>query len=188
MAPLIPLAVSLVSTYLPDLIKIFGSKKQAEVAEVIMDIAKNVTGESNPDAATKAINEDPTIALQFKQAVLDQQIKLEELAFRRESLYINDTQDARRYRDANVFRLGVVILTSFFAVMSGTLWFLFKVATAQLIVDAVLLAAIFTLLGTIIGYFASNAQQVVSFFFGSSQGSQTKSDAIADAVKSMDSK
>jgi hypothetical protein len=183
MAPLIPVAVSLISSVVPELLKLFGSKKQAEVAEAVIKIAKDVTGLEDPNEASAEIVKDPELALKFKQAVFDQQIKLEEIAFRRDSLYINDTQDARRYRDSNVFRLGVMILLSFLIVMSGTLWFLYNVATAKVIVDPVLLAAIFTLLGSIIGYFASNAQQVVSFFFGSSQGSKQRGDDMADAIK-----
>lgn len=188
MAPLIPIAVSLITNIVPELLKLFGTDKQAKVAEAVIKIAKEVTGVSDPNEASAEIAKNPELALKFKQAVLDQQIKLEEIALRRDGLYINDTQDARRYRDSNVFRLGVVILMSFLTVMSGTLWFLYNVATAKIIVDAVLLAAIFTLLGTIIGYFASNAQQVVSYFFGTSQGSQHKGDDIADAVKQFKEK
>jgi hypothetical protein len=46
-------------------------------------------------------------------------------------------------------------------------------------------AAVFGFLGTVVGYVAANAQQVVSYFFGSSRGSQDKSAAMAEAIKSL---
>ena len=41
------------------------------------------------------------------------------------------------------------------------------------------------LIGTIIGYLAGNAQQVVSFCFGSSRGSKAKTDAMTKAFSDV---
>ena len=74
-----------------------------------MDIAKQVSGEEEPDEATKAIIADPNLAMQFKQAILTQQAELARLSLQRETLYVGDVQDARKYRDSKLFVLGCVI-------------------------------------------------------------------------------
>jgi hypothetical protein len=54
--------------------------------------------------------------------------------------------------------------------------------------DAGLLATSTGLIGTITGYVAGNAQQVVGYFFGSSQGSADKTEAMAKAVTNFSKK
>ena len=66
-----------------------------------------------------------------------------------------------------------------------SLYGLYKIVSGTVSVDANLLAAVIGLVGAIIGYFAANAQQVVSYFFGSSAGSAQKSDNISDAINSF---
>lgn len=182
MLPLIPIAGSLIASLVPELFKLFGTEKQAQVAEEVINIAKKVTGIEDGDEAAKAIMANPELALQFKTAVLNQEVQLKEIAYKTEKLYVDDVQDARKYRDANVFRLGVVILCSFAAVMGVTLYGLYKLTTGTVPVDQNTFAAVVGLVGAIIGYFAANAQQVVSYFFGSSQGSMMKSDNITDTI------
>ena len=181
-APLIPLAISLLSSTVPSIIKYFAGDKEAAVAEKVISIAKEVAGIDDADAATKAIAADPNLALQFKNAVLAQELEIKKLAFAERQLYVSDTQDARKYRDDKVFRLGVIILISFAAVMGIALYGLYKIVSGTIQTDPATLAAVIGLVGAIIGYFAANAQQVVSYFFGSSSGSSQKSDSLADAI------
>jgi hypothetical protein len=183
MAPIIPFAVKLVLDHVPELFKLFGGEKQVEVASKVAQIAREVTGLENRDEVTAAINQNPEIALKFKETVLSQQVELERLALERERLYVGDTQDARKYRDKNVFILGTIVLGSFAVVMTVVLLGAYYVATGQIAVKESVLTAVVGLVGAITGYFAANAQQVIGFFFGSSQGSQQKSDELADAVK-----
>ncbi len=185
MAPIVPIAVSLIAEVIPELVSIFGSKKQADVAGKVMDIAKQVTGLEGTDHAAKAISADPALSLQFKQAVLSQQASLEQLAFEREKLYVSDTQDARKYRDDKVFKLGLVILASFVAVMTVTLMGLYMMVTGKVTIDQAIFAGVIGLVGAIVGYFASNAQQVVSYFFGSSAGSKANADALRDSIQGL---
>ncbi len=185
MAPLIPVAVSLIAELVPELISIFGNKKQAEVAGKVMDIAKQVTGAESPDYAARAIAADPSLALKFKEAVLSQQTEIERIGFEREKLYVADTQDARKYRDDKVFKLGLVILASFVAVMSVTLMGLYLMVTGKVTIDQAIFAGVIGLVGAIVGYFASNAQQVVSYFFGSSAGSKANAAALRDSIQGL---
>ena len=54
--------------------------------------------------------------------------------------------------------------------------------------DASVVGMVSGFVGTIIGYAAANAQQVVGFFFGSSAGSSKKTDALSDAFVNMTEK
>ena len=185
MAPLIPLAISLAAEYVPEIIKYFGGSKSADVAGKVLDIAQQVTGLDTPDAAAKAIALDPNLALQFKTAVLSQELELGRLAFEREKLYVGDVQDARKYRDDKVFWLGIAVLSSFAFVVGLVLFGCYKVLLGGLPIDPVLFGAICGFVGTLVGYQANNAAQVIGYFFGSSSGSNSKTDALADSIKSF---
>ena len=54
--------------------------------------------------------------------------------------------------------------------------------------DASVVGMVSGFVGTIIGYAAANAQQVVGFFFGSSAGSSKETEAISDAFVNMTAK
>jgi ABC-type multidrug transport system fused ATPase/permease subunit len=183
--PLIPIAASLIAEAVPGLLKVFGKEKQAEVAEKVIGIARQVSGIEDPKDAALAIIKDPAMLFDFKKAIMAQQTELEQIGLQRETLYVSDVQDARKYRDDKVFRLGIIVLMSFVLVMGVALWGIFAVVTGQVIADANVFAAVIGLVGAIIGYFAANAQQVVSYFFGSSAGSMQNGDRLADAIKSF---
>lgn len=123
-------------------------------------------------------------AFTIKMRELD--IDVENLKITRETLYVNDTQDARKYKDNKVFWLGVVILSSFALIMIVALFGSYALLTGSMpLSDPSTIGMVSGFVGTIIGYVAANAQQVVSFFFGSSAGSSKKSDAINDAFIQM---
>lgn len=185
MAPLIPLAISLAAEYVPEIIKYFGGSKSADVAGKVLDIAQQVTGLDNPDDAAKAIALDPNLALQFKQAVLSNELEIRRLAFEETKLYISDVQDARKYRDDKVFWLGIAVLSVFALVIGLVLYGGYEILRGGVSVEAGMFAAITGFVGTLVGYVAANAQSVTSYYFGSSSGSKDKSDALADSIKSF---
>lgn len=187
MLPLIPI-ISLVSTLVPEALRFFGKNNEAEVAGKIADIATKITGIADVDRAAAAISADPNLALQFKTAVLAQQTELANLAFAMEKLYVEDVQDARKYRDDRVFGLGVVILVVFGIAVLMVLWGGYKILNGGVSVEPGMFAAISAFIGTLIGYIAANAQSVVNYYFGSSRGSTQKTDAIADSIKAFGDK
>jgi hypothetical protein len=114
-----------------------------------------------------------------------------DLLFKQEQAYLQDTQDARRANAANkdVFTLGIVILSSFTLIVLGALVGSGLILTGGLVVtDAATVGMVSGFIGTLVGYVAANAQQVVSFYFGSSKGSDRKTDALADAFKNHNRK
>ncbi len=187
MLPLIPI-ISLVSTLVPEALRFFGKNNEAEIAERIGDVAKEITGEPTIDAAAEVLNKQPELALQFKLAVLAQDKELSQLAFERERMFVQDVQDARKYRDEKVFWLGVIVLVAFAISVALVMIGGYKILQGGVAVEPGMFAAICGFIGTLIGYVAANAQSVISYYYGSSQGSTQKTDAITDSIKAFGSR
>lgn len=181
MAPLIPALISIV----PSLLEIFGTKKQAEVAEKVMDIAKAVTGEKDPEIAVKALARSPELALVFEKAVMDNRLEFKKLDIEEQKIYTTDTQDARKYRDEKTFWLGISVLGTFLSAVLMVLFGAYYIIIGELVVDPAIFAALTGTIGTLVGYTAANAQAVINYFFGSSHGSMLKSYELADSVKNF---
>ena len=160
----------------------------------------SILGISDPtmDKVQKAFEAgkvSPEQLVQIKQLELKAQqderemgFKYADLEFKKDALYVEDTDAARRAHASNVgvFKLGLAILFTFAAMMAGVMWGAYKILTGGLqIADPSTIAVVFTFLGTVVGYVAANAQQVVSYFFGSSRGSQDKTAALASAVSQL---
>lgn len=109
-------------------------------------------------------------------------------------IYAQDTQDARKNNvgDDRIFLLGIAVLATFAVLMGVVLYGSYQIMTGTVKLDAGALAIVSTLIGTVIGYVAANAQQVVSYFFGSSKGSSDKSgqlgQALSETVKQLGTK
>lgn len=101
-----------------------------------------------------------------------------------DSALIADTSDARHTfgGNENVFVLGCIILGAFAALMGLVLTGCFFLMTGRVTVDPGTLAVCAGLIGTVVGYVAANAQQVVSFFYGSSKGSKDNGERIGAAL------
>ena len=102
--------------------------------------------------------------------------------------YTADTQDARKTfgQQKAVFNLGIIILITFAFVMTAVLWASYNLLTGGITIkDVAVVAAISGMVGSVVGYVAANAQQVVGYFFGSSSGSADKTDAMSKAVGNL---
>lgn len=149
-----------------------------------VELAKMVSKGLNPEqvAAIKKVDND--FALAMKEADID----LVKVNNAHTEAYLVDTQDARKNNagNQNVFIMGCVILLTFATVIALSLYGAYQVLTGGILPkDPALVAAVFGFIGTLIGYSAANASQVISFYFGSSQGSATKTDALSDAMKKL---
>lgn len=98
--------------------------------------------------------------------------------------FVGDTADARaRFAgDEKIFTLAIVILLAFAVLVVGVLVVLYRMVAGDIKADPGTVAVVAGLIGTIVGYFAANAQQVVSYFFGSSKGSQNSGNAVREAL------
>lgn len=178
----------LVASVVPEAVRALAGPKAGEAAEKIVGIAETITGAKGEDA-TAIILKDPAKALEFQQALIAERLELRRLDLEETKAYLADTQGARTANagDRGVFWLGISILVTYGLILGaalfGAYWLLVEGELASMDVGTV--AAVFTLIGTIVGYIASDAKQVVSYYFGSSRGSQDKSTALSDAFKNL---
>lgn len=123
------------------------------------------------DDAQKMLDEGKMTSEQLAQvkvAELDLQKQAQDLGLNFEQLAVDDRKSARDMQVATksylVPSLALVIVGSFIGVVVGTLMGYSHIETAMA--------------GTLIGYLSAKAEQVVSFYFGSSHGSQKKDEFI----------
>jgi hypothetical protein len=105
---------------------------------------------------------------QVKVAELELQKQAQALGLNFEQLAVEDRKSAREMQVATksylVPSLAIIIVLSFIGVVVGTLAGFSKIESAMA--------------GTLIGYLSAKAEQVISFYFGSSAGSQRKDELL----------
>ena len=133
-----------------------------------------------PDAKDEAINAaitaNPDLLLKLKESEIAFKQRIAELGIDLERIHSEDRNSARnrqvQLKDQVPNVLAFVVIVGFFAtvgyVFSGNI----MLAGEQGI-----------LVGTIIGYVSAKADQVLSYFFGSSSGSDKKNQIMADMQK-----
>jgi hypothetical protein len=156
---------------------IFGHENadQTEVSEAVMNGL-------SPDAIVKLREVD----VAFKTRMRELDIDIARLNASSEMAYLADTQNARTAHAGNdgVFWLGIAILLTFACAIAAVLVGSFEMLTGGITIkDVGTVATVSGLVGTVIGYVAANAQQVVGYFFGSSKGSADKTTALSNAVR-----
>ena len=164
-----------------------GSAIGGDVKATANDIAAAVAG-ATPDQLLALKKADNEFAERMQAMGFNHVEEMARIGLQESQAFISDTQDARakHAQNANVFRLGIAIILSFAVTVGVSMWGSYLILSGGISVkDIGIVAAVFGFLGTVVGYMASNAQQVVGFFFGSSKGSSDKTDAMADAVKGL---
>ena len=142
----------------------------------------------NPDATKAEIEKlitgglSPEQLAVCKKADLDFAATMEELGIRREQLYLEDTKDARQ-REISLGDiwtprlLAAIVLGGFYY----SLCFVLSGEAGESLKDP----NVAVLIGSVIGYASAKADQVLSYFFGSSIGSKQKTDALASAANKI---
>jgi hypothetical protein len=142
------------------------------------------TGSLTPEQVSAIRVADDALKIRLAELNIDH----EKIEAETERAYLADTQNARSAHsgDRGVFWLGVAVLVTMLLDMGCTFWLIYAILTGGLqIKDLGIVAAVFGILGTLNGYVAANAQQVLSYYFGSSRGSNDKSRDMADAIKTL---
>jgi hypothetical protein len=149
-------------------------------------VAAIQSGSVSPEQLAAIRKADNDLKIRLRELDLDH----EKIEADTEKAYLADTQDARKSNagDQGVFWLGIGVLIIMLLDVVSTFWLVYSILTGGLqIKDVGIVAAVFGILGTLNGYVAANAQQVLSYYFGSSRGSQDKSAAMAEAIKALPS-
>lgn len=171
-----PLAGGVVSV-LAD--KLLGGSTGDPVADEAK-LAGVLSGGLTPELRAQVLAAEQALKLAVVQAGLEQRRIDADL----DKATLADVADARRVGGANrdLFILGAIILCAWALLTAGTLWGLFAVLTGKITLDIAIVATVFTVVGSVVGYISNIAQQVVSFWFGSSRGSTQKTEAMASAI------
>jgi len=104
------------------------------------------------------------------------------------ALQIEDTKNAREAfaKSENVFRLAVCILATYAVCVSGVLGGVFYLLMHPAVeFNAGMVAVVFSLIGTVVGNLQVNAQQVISWCFGTTIGSDKKTNAVTQALQTV---
>ena len=187
---------SIVSVLAPTLGTAFGGPLGGAAGKLV---AAAVLGKEDAndkelaDVFSKGLSPDAVIALKKADHDFDLQMKamdidLVKISAETEKAYLGDIQNARKAHsdNNNVFRLGITILGIFAGIMGAVLWASFQVLTGGIIIrDIGTVAMVSGLIGTVVGYVASNAQQVVNYFYGSSKGSSDKTESMGRVIASI---
>jgi hypothetical protein len=139
---------------------------------------------ATPEQLATVRKADQDYAARMAEAGFKDKEAIAALALAETQTYVSDTADARHTNAANarVFWMGVVILATFAAIMGAALYGAYSLLTGSLpVANVAVVGMVAGFVGTVIGSVGANAAQVVSFFFGSSRGSDTKSEQMATA-------
>jgi hypothetical protein len=143
---------------------------------------------ASPEALLRLKAADDELKLKAQAMGFAHEEEMAKLGIEEETLFVGDTNNARiAFKgDPGVFWLGIATILAFAVLMSFLLWGCYAILTKGIdIKDQGTVAVVFSLIGTVVGYLASNAQQVYGYFYGSSKGSQEKTQAMGDAIKTM---
>lgn len=160
--------------YAPSIIKwLSGSEKAEEAAQKVIDVARVVTGRQDASEAAEAIQADPAMLMQFRQAMAGIEADMDRA-------YLADRQNARG-RDVAFVQAGRWnIRADLLALLSVTglivcVWFVARDSSLpERAVNAIMFVA---------GTLAACVRDVFAFEFGSSRGSRDKDALIADKGK-----
>jgi hypothetical protein len=170
-----PITIAMgLAQFAPTLIKwITGSDKAEAAAGKVVEIAQAVTGTTSGDAALKAIQADPNLALQFRQSVLASETELDKA-------FLVDRQDARA-RDVAYVQAGrynwrgdVLAILAVGGLVTCVYFVARDAGLPERAVNAIMFVA---------GVLASAVRDVYGFEFGSSRSSQTKDQTINNLTK-----
>lgn len=145
------------------------------------DVAGALLQGLSPDAIAKMKEAD----IAFKTRMRELDIDILKLNATTEQAYLADVQSARLAGAGNehIFWLGLSIIATFVMIMCGVLWGAYQLLHgAMKDVDPGIAAAVFTLIGSVVGYASANAQQVIGYYYGSSKGSSDKTSALVHAL------
>lgn len=186
--------LELVGAAAPALATALGGPFAGVATKFVADQLLGKPDAGQEEVKTALVNATPDQMIRLKELDADFKLKMQQagvdmtrLMIEKEVAFLKNQENARQTFGGSrgVFWMGVAILSVFAVLMGMVLWGCYMLLTQQVEVskvDAGLLATATGMVGTIIGYAAANAQQVVGFFYGSSQGSAEKTEALGNAV------
>jgi hypothetical protein len=165
---LIPLAISLAKEFVPDLIGSLVGDGAGKVAEKLVGIASDLTGEKDPAAILAAMKADKKLAAELQIQMSEERIALAQLEQR-------DRASARHMSMKSELHTWAQIIISI--LVTGGFGYMLSTVIEKGMAESN--AVSLMMLGTLATGFA----QVLNFWLGSSRSSQEKSQMLVDASK-----
>lgn len=144
------------------------------LAGVAVNVAAQALGvQGDEDSIASAVaSGNPDVLVKLKEANNSFILELRRLDISIDELHQKDRSSAREMYEATKDKLVPVLAVVVIGGFMGMVW---GVLTGKAQVDSVLA-------GTLIGYVSAKAEQVISFYFGSSRGSKEKTGVLAQAL------
>lgn len=168
MAPVVAAGLALFEL-VPSLLRVFGKERPAQVAEQVGELAKVVTGASDPEQATNMIKADPqllhTLTLEIDKRAMDWA-----------RMYMEDIKDARA-RDVELAKAGVKNTRANWLAFSAvfTVFVIIAIVIWYSDLNEYVKGIVTLILGRALGW----VEQIFSFEFGTTRTSKTKDETIS---------
>ena len=141
---------------------LLGDEKPTDMKAIVAKVGDVLAGGINPEQARALHEADQAFAVRMREMDVDV-LKID----------AGDRDSARNRETALGGDWTVRVLGG---IVGGFFITVFYVLTGRALVDS-------ALAGTLIGYVSAKAEQVVSYYFGSSAGSKAKTDIMSDVSK-----
>jgi len=139
---------------------------------------------SEGDLAAAIGTASPDVLAQIKKAEADFQVRMRELEIDVDRIAAADRDSARRRESSTGDFWTPRIIGG--ATLLAFIWSVWAVLSGY--VQGLTDPAVVGIIGTLIGYVSAKADQVVSYYFGSSSGSKEKTAAMSDALSKVGQK
>lgn len=186
-----PITISLawkLAQFVPDIARwITGSDKAGDAAAKVIEVAEVVTGQKG-EAAVTALQADPMLVMQFRQAVMNQEIEFDRMYLAdRQSARLRDVELAKAGRVGNK-RADIMVALAAGGTVLGLVALMIlgymKAKHPEALNEGVF-TALLVQLTTITSIFGLCMRDAFQFEFGSSRGSKDKGDQQADVMAAI---
>lgn len=145
------------------------------------EVASALAGPMTPELRAKIVDAETTLKIESRKLdTEDRRIDADV-----EKRYLDDVNDARKAHghDRDIMVMGASVLIGWLLITGATLFGLYEILIGGIkVVDVGIVATVFTVLGSTVGYVSNSAQQVLSYYFGSSRGSAQKTAGMISAI------
>lgn len=170
MAPAVIAAISLAAKFAPEVIAyLTGDEKSGQVAEAVINTARQVTGLKDPAEIEAFLAADAEKAREFQLKLLEQETEFHKM-------YLADVQSARE-RDVKLAQAGIKNTRANWMLaitVAGIVAAVWVMVAFELSADSAIGGVLIFLIGKLVG----NWESAFAFEFGTTRSSKDKDDTI----------
>ena len=168
--------LSIVRTVAPGIATALGGPLAGMAVRTLSQTLLGTPDAPQKDIEAALMGASPETMLKLKEANTSFEIEMEKLGVDLARIEADDRKDARASNRGTKDKLPSILAIAIIAGFFGTVAYVLYGGVELSGKDAVLI-------GTLVGYVSAKAEQVVSYYFGSSKGSSEKNATIAGLMK-----